>query len=182
MEFLSKSQGHLDMEQLSRMCQTPFAEMSYDEAIDVLQKSGRSFSQPVRWGVDLATEHERFLAEEYCARPLLVFHYPKEVKAFYMRQLEDGKRVAAMDLLLPGVGEVIGGAQREERLERLTLRMEELQIPSKDLEWYLDLRRFGSVTHSGFGMGLERMLLLLTGMRNIRDVIPCPRVPGNLRF
>lgn len=156
--------------------------VDYTDAIDVLQTSGRSFDFPVTWGMDLQTEHERYLAETHFQRPVAVINYPKAIKAFYMRQNEDGKTVAAMDILFPGIGEVVGGSQREERLDRLEGRIHELGLPMENYSWYLDTRRFGSAPHSGFGMGFERLLLFCTGMSNIRDVIPFPRTPGSCEF
>ena len=159
-----------------------FHKMTYTEAIEVLEKSGRKFKFPVKWGLDLKTEHERYLCEEVAAGPLFLTDYPKDIKAFYMRQNDDGKTVAACDLLVPGVGELIGGSQREERYDRLTARMEEIGIPLEPLAWYADLRRFGSVPHAGFGLGLERFLLFLTKIGNIRDSIPYARTPGNMKL
>ena len=159
-----------------------FARMTYTEAVRVLEASGRAFEFPVSWGIDLQTEHERFLAEEHCGRPVAVYDYPRDIKAFYMRGNDDGKTVAAMDVLAPGVGEIVGGSQREERLDVLEARMAELGMETAPYWWYLDLRRFGSVPHAGFGMGFERLLMLLTGVANIRDVIPFPRTPRHLEF
>lgn len=163
-----------------------FERITYTEAIDLLKRSkpykkGR-FEFPVEWGEDLAAEHERWLVEKKFAKPVIVRDYPKTIKSFYMRQNEDDKTVAAMDVLFPGIGEVIGGSQREERHEKLVKRMEEMDIPEEELSWYLDLRKFGGAPHSGFGLGFERMVLFITGMANIRDVIPFPRTPGNAEF
>ena len=157
----------------------PFARMTYSEAIMALEQSGRQFDFPVQWGTDLQAEHERFLCEELAKRPLLVTNYPKNIKPFYMRLNDDDKTVAAMDLLVPGIGELIGGSQREERLELLTGRMEEAGLNLQEYDWYIDLRRFGSVPHAGFGLGFERLIQFVTGMSNIRDVIPFPRTPGS---
>jgi asparaginyl-tRNA synthetase len=159
-----------------------FSRMTYTEAIETLRRSGREFKFPVEWGLDLKTEHERFLCEEEARGPLFITDYPKEIKAFYMRQNDDGKTVAACDLLVPGVGELIGGSQREERGDKLALRCDEMGIRRDALAWYLDLRRFGSVPHAGFGLGIERFLLYLTGIGNIRDAIPYPRTPGQMTF
>jgi asparaginyl-tRNA synthetase len=159
-----------------------FARMSYTEAVAALQKSGRKFEFPPEWGMDLQTEHERYLTEEYAKKPVIVMDYPKEIKAFYMRLNDDGKTVAAMDVLAPGIGEIIGGSQREERLEMLDKRMDELNLKKEVYWWYRDLRRYGTVPHAGFGLGFERTLQYLTGMANIRDVIPFPRAPGQAEF
>ena len=152
------------------------------EAVKILASSGRAFDFPAVFGKDLQTEHERFLSEEHFKRPVIVFDYPKEIKAFYMRLNDDGETVAAMDVLVPRIGELIGGSQREERLDVLTARIRELGQDPAAYWWYLDLRRFGSVPHSGFGMGFERLVMLLTGISNIRDAIPFPRTPGSLEF
>lgn len=174
------SPGLLDS--LRAMKDNGYARISYRDAVSLLQKSGKNFEYPVSFGTDLQTEHERFLAEEYFRSPVTVYDYPKDIKAFYMRMNDDGETVAAMDLLVPRIGELIGGSQREERLERLAGRMTELGQNLDDYWWYLDLRRFGSVPHSGFGMGFERMIMLLTGISNIRDVLPFPRTTGSLEF
>ncbi len=170
------------LDSLTRIREEKYARVSYREAVELLQKSGRKFEYPVSFGADLQTEHERFLAEDYFHSPLTVYDYPKDIKAFYMRMNDDGETVAAMDLLVPRIGELVGGSQREERLDRLVARIQELGQNPKDYWWYLDLRRFGSVPHSGFGMGFERLIMLLTGIANIRDVIPFPRTPGSLEF
>jgi asparaginyl-tRNA synthetase len=159
-----------------------FARMSYTDAIAALEKSGRTFEFPVRWGMDLQSEHERWLTEEHVKGPVVVMNYPKEIKAFYMRLNDDGKTVAAMDVLAPGIGEIIGGSQREERLDCLDRRLEELKLDPKAYWWYRDLRRYGTVPHAGFGLGLERTIIYATGMANIRDVIPFPRTPGHAAF
>lgn len=175
------------LEKLAAVLAEPFQRITYTEAIDILRnskpnKKGR-FTFPIDgWGVELQSEHERYLVEKHFKKPVIITDYPKEFKAFYMRQNEDGKTVAAMDVLIPGIGEVIGGSQREERLDLLINMMQEKGVPQEDLDWYLDTRRFGTVTHSGFGMGFERMVQFVTGMDNIRDVIPFPRVPGNAAF
>ena len=167
---------------LEAVVSAPFQTMSYTEAIDRLQKSGQNFSFPVEWGCDLQSEHERYLTESVVGGPLFVTDYPAGIKAFYMRSNEDGKTVAAMDLLVPKVGEIIGGSQREERLEVLEQKMRQVEIDPESLDWYLDIRRWGSCPHAGFGLGFERFLMYVTGMENIRDVIPFPRTPGNARF
>ncbi|WP_294557996.1 asparagine--tRNA ligase [uncultured Mailhella sp.] len=167
---------------LKDMMEKKYARVSYRDAVKLLQESGKKFEYPVSFGTDLQTEHERFLAEEYFRAPVTVYDYPKDIKAFYMRMNDDGETVAAMDLLVPRIGELVGGSQREERLDRLVGRIHELGQKEEDYWWYLDLRRFGSVPHSGFGMGFERMIMLLTGISNIRDVLPFPRTTGSLEF
>jgi asparaginyl-tRNA synthetase len=159
-----------------------FERMSYTDAIAALEKSGKAFEFPVRWGMDLQSEHERWLTEEHVKAPVVVMNYPKEIKAFYMRMNDDGKTVAAMDVLAPGIGEIIGGSQREERLDHLDRRLVELGLDPHHYSWYRDLRRYGTVPHAGFGLGLERTIIYATGMANIRDVIPFPRTPGNASF
>jgi asparaginyl-tRNA synthetase len=167
---------------LEKLAGQSFERMTYTEAVERLQKTGKTFEFPVDWGIDLQTEHERCLTEEICGGPVTVTDYPKDIKAFYMRMNDDDKTVAAMDVLLPQVGEMIGGSQREERLDRLEARMREMHLPADDYWWYLDLRRFGSVPHAGFGLGFERLVQFCTGMKNIRDVIPFPRTPRNADF
>ncbi|TLM65789.1 MAG: asparagine--tRNA ligase [Deltaproteobacteria bacterium] len=167
---------------LEAVAAAAFARMSYTEAVGALQRSGREFSFPVQWGGDLQSEHERFLSEQVVGGPLFVTDYPAELKAFYMRLNDDGRTVAAMDLLVPRVGEIIGGSQREERLEVLERRMRACGVDPAGLDWYLDTRRWGSCPHAGFGLGFERFLMYVTGVENIRDVIPFPRTPGNARF
>ncbi|MEB3226520.1 MAG: amino acid--tRNA ligase-related protein, partial [Synechococcus sp.] len=159
-----------------------FARITYTEAIALLEKSNKTFEFPVEWGIDLQSEHERYLAEELFKKPLIVTNYPKDIKAFYMRLNDDQKTVAAMDVLAPKIGEIIGGSQREERLDMLEQRIQEMGIMADDLWWYLDLRRFGTVPHAGFGLGFERLVQFMTGMGNIRDVIPFPRTPLNAEF
>jgi asparaginyl-tRNA synthetase len=161
---------------------SPFERMTYTEAIAALEKSGKAFEFPVRWGMDLQSEHERWLSEEHVKAPLVVMNYPKDIKAFYMRMNDDGKTVAAMDVLAPGIGEIIGGSQREERLDYLDRRLAEMNLDPKAYWWYRDLRRYGGVPHAGFGLGLERTIIYETGMGNIRDVIPFPRTPGQAGF
>jgi len=167
---------------LERFIETSFERMEYTEAVRRLEESKKKFEFPVRWGVDLATEHERYLTEELVGRPVVVMNYPREIKSFYMRENEDGRTVAAMDVLAPGIGEIIGGSQREERLDVLDRRMEELGLEKESYWWYRDLRRYGTVPHAGFGLGFERLVLYATGMGNIRDVIPYPRTPGSADF
>jgi len=159
-----------------------FERMSYTDAITALEKAGKRFEFPVHWGMDLQSEHERWLTEEHVKAPVVVMNYPKEIKAFYMRMNEDGKTVAAMDVLAPGIGEIIGGSQREERLDDLDRRLGELKLDPQHYWWYRDLRRYGTVPHAGFGLGLERTIIYATGMANIRDVIPFPRTPGHAAF
>jgi asparaginyl-tRNA synthetase len=159
-----------------------FARMDYSEAVAALEKSGKSFEFPVRWGMDLQSEHERWLTEEHVKRPVVVMNYPKEIKAFYMRVNDDGRTVAAMDVLAPGIGEIIGGSQREERLEVLDRRLADFGLDPKIYWWYRDLRRYGTVPHAGFGLGLERTIIYATGINNIREVIPFPRAPGQAAF
>ena len=159
-----------------------FERMDYSEAISVLERSSQKFEFPVRWGMDLQSEHERYLTEKHVGRPVVVMNYPKDIKAFYMRLNDDGRTVAAMDVLAPGIGEIIGGSQREERLDVLERRMDEAGLPREPYWWYLDLRRYGTVPHAGFGLGFERAIQYVTGMANIRDVIPYPRTPGNAEF
>ncbi len=169
-------------ERLDVMLKEDFARLTYTQAIDILEQSGQSFEYPVQWGIDLQSEHERFLAETYCRKPVFLTDYPKEIKPFYMRANDDGKTVAAVDLLVPGIGELIGGSQREERLDILEQNMDKAGLPKEEYWWYLDSRRFGSAPHAGFGMGFERFLMVLTGVSNIRDVLPFPRTPGSIDF
>jgi asparaginyl-tRNA synthetase len=167
---------------LANVANSEFGRITYTEAVDILKKSGASFEYPVEWGIDLQTEHERYLTEKVFKKPIFVTDYPKAIKAFYMRENEDGKTVAAADLLVPGVGEIIGGSQREERYKVLERRIEELGLNKKDYWWYLELRKYGETKHSGFGLGFERILMYITGMSNIRDVIPFPRTTGSAEF
>jgi asparaginyl-tRNA synthetase len=167
---------------LERFVTSSFHRMTYTDAIAALEKSGRKFEFPVHWGMDLQSEHERWLTEEHVKAPVVLMNYPKEIKAFYMRMNDDGKTVAAMDVLAPGIGEIIGGSQREERLDYLDRRLAELGLDAQHYWWYRDLRRYGTVPHAGFGLGLERTIIYATGMANIRDVIPFPRTPGNASF
>ena len=170
------------MERLNHVATSDFGRVTYTEAIKILESCGKKFEYPVFWGCDLQTEHERYLTEKHFKKPVFVTDYPKEIKAFYMRMNEDQKTVAAMDLLVPGIGELIGGSQREERLDVLVERMKELGLKEEDYWWYLDLRRFGGTRHAGFGLGFERLVMYLTGMTNIRDVIPYPRTTGSAEF
>ncbi len=182
LEFLN---AHWDKELIGRLefvLKSSFERLTYTEAIGILEKADRKWEFPVEWGVDLQSEHERYLVEEHFHRPVILTDYPAAIKAFYMKQNEDGKTVRAMDVLFPKIGEIIGGSEREADYERLKRRVDELGIPERDIWWYLDLRRFGTVPHSGFGLGFERLMLFVTGMTNIRDVIPFPRTPGHCEF
>ena len=175
------------MEKLEFVVNNSFERITYTEAIEILKESNHNKKKKFQylineWGIDLQSEHERYLVEKHFKKPVILTNYPKEIKAFYMRQNDDGKTVAAMDILAPGIGEIVGGSQREERLERLTKRMEEMHIPAEELDWYLDTRRFGSCPHAGFGLGFERIVQFVTGMGNIRDVIPFPRYPKSASF
>ena len=167
---------------LEKLIEVDFERIEYGEAVKLLEASGKKFEFPVKWGADLQTEHERYLTEEKIGRPVVVMNYPEEIKAFYMRMNDDGKTVAAMDILAPGIGEIIGGSQREERLDLLEKRMEKFKLEPKDYQWYLDLRRYGTVPHAGFGLGFERMLVYVTGLANIRDAIPYPRAPKTAEY
>lgn len=169
-------------DKLNNVLNNDFGRLTYTEAIDILEKSGKKFEYPVKWGIDLQSEHERYLAEEHFKKPVFLVDYPKDIKAFYMKLNEDGKTVRAMDLLAPQIGEIIGGSQREDNLEILENRMNELGMDKEDYSFYLDLRKYGSFPHSGYGLGFERMIMYLTGMANIRDVIPFPRTPNNIEF
>lgn len=174
------------VEKLEFVLNNDFERITYTEAIDVLMQSKpykkKKFKFDVSWGIDMQSEHERYLVEKHYKKPVVVTDYPKDIKAFYMRQNDDGKTVAAMDILAPGIGEIVGGSQREERLDKLTQRMQEMDIPTEEMYWYLDTRKFGTVPHAGFGLGFERIVQFVTGMGNIRDVIPFPRTPGNCEF
>jgi asparaginyl-tRNA synthetase len=182
MEFFNKFIDNTLFDRLNNVVNSEFGRVSYTEAIDILEKCGEKFEYPVKWGIDLQTEHERYLAEKYFKKPVFVTNYPKEIKAFYMRLNDDGKTVAAADLLVSGVGELIGGSQREERLDVLEDRIKEFGLNKEDYWWYLELRKYGGTEHSGFGLGFERILMYLTGMTNIRDVIPFPRTTGTAEF
>ncbi len=170
------------IERLERFVAAPFERIDYTEAVNLLKKSGKKFEYPVEWGLDLQTEHERWLTEEHVGRPVVVMNYPEEIKSFYMRVNDDGKTVAAMDVLAPGIGEIIGGSQREERLDRLDARIAKFGLDPKSYQWYRDLRRYGTVPHAGFGLGFERLVVYTCGLSNIRDAIPYPRVPGSAEF
>lgn len=175
----------VDKEVISRLehfINSDFAQVDYTDAIEILQNCGKTFENPVSWGIDMSSEHERYLAEQHFKSPVVVKNYPKDIKAFYMRINEDGKTVAAMDVLAPGIGEIIGGSQREERLDMLDRRMDEMGLKKEDYWWYRDLRRYGTVPHSGFGLGFERLVSYITGVQNIREVIPYPRTPRNANF
>jgi len=182
LDFFNKFVDKTLMERLTALRDADYAKVTYTEAIDVLLKSGASFKYPVYWGVDLQTEHERYLTEQVYKKPIFLVDYPKDIKAFYMRLNDDGKTVAAMDLLVPGVGEIIGGSQREERIDVLTARMAEFQLKEEDYWWYLNLRKYGGTKHAGYGLGFERIIMYLTGVSNIRDVLPYPRTVGNAEY
>jgi len=182
MAFFNEHIDNTTIATLQHVLESQFHRVSYSEAMDILQKSGETFEFPVDWGCDLQSEHERFLTEKYFKRPVILYDYPRSIKPFYMRLNDDGRTVRAMDVLAPKVGEIIGGSQREERLDVLEMRMNEQGLNPADYWWYLDLRRYGTAPHSGFGLGVERVMLLITGMNNIRDVIPFPRTPGNADF
>ncbi len=182
LEFLAKMYDEQLIDRLKEVVNCDFVRLTYTEGIEILEKSSRKFEFPVYWGADLQSEHERYLVEEHFRRPVILTDYPKEIKAFYMKQNEDGRTVRAMDVLFPKIGEIIGGSEREENYDKLINRINELNIPMKDMWWYLDTRRFGTVPHSGFGLGFERLVLFVTGMTNIRDVIPFPRTPKNAEF
>ncbi len=181
-DFLSKMYDPELVSRLEFVLHNDFVRLTYTEGVDILKASGYKFEFPVEWGIDLQSEHERYLVEQHFKKPVILTDYPKEIKAFYMKLNDDGKTVRAMDVLFPHIGEIIGGSEREESFDKLNRRIEELHIPMKDMWWYLDTRRFGTVPHSGFGLGFERLVLFVTGMTNIRDVIPFPRTPGNAEF
>lgn len=181
-EFLAQMYDAELVDRLKFVLHNDFVRLSYGEGVKILEECGKKFEFPVHWGTDLQSEHERYLVEEHFKKPVILTDYPKEIKAFYMKQNEDGKTVRAMDVLFPKIGEIIGGSERESDYEKLLSRIEELDIPMKDMWWYLDTRRFGTVPHSGFGLGFERLVLFVTGMANIRDVIPFPRYPKNAEF
>jgi len=182
MNFLNQFVDKELLSRLNHVITSPFVRVSYTDAIEILKSSGHSFEYPVAWGMDLQTEHERYLTEQHYGSPVFVTDYPKDIKAFYMRLNEDGRTVAAMDLLVPGIGELIGGSQREERHDKLRERIAQMGLEEGEYGWYLDLRRFGSVKHAGFGLGFERFVMYLTGMSNIRDVLPFPRTVGHAAF
>ncbi len=182
MAFFNKFVDKNAISRLESFDRGAFERIDYADALDILKQSGKKFSYPVEWGLDLQTEHERFLTETYFKKPIVIMNYPEEIKPFYMRINDDGKTVAAMDVLVPGIGEIIGGSQREERLDKLLQRMQQHHLNPEDYSWYVDLRRYGTVPHSGFGLGFERLVSYVTGLANVRDVIPFPRTPGNARF
>ena len=182
LEFLQQMYDPELISRLEEVVKSEFVRLTYTEGVEILKNSGRKFEFPVDWGTDLQSEHERYLVEEHFKRPVILTDYPKEIKAFYTKQNEDGRTVRAMDVLFPKIGEIIGGSEREADYDKLQQRIEQLNIPMKDMWWYLDTRRFGTVPHSGFGLGFERLVLFVTGMTNIRDVIPFPRTPGNAEF
>ena len=184
-EFLAKMYDNELIDRLRFVVENDFVRLTYTEGIEILKKAvakGKKFEYPVDWGTDLQSEHERYLVEDYFKKPVILTDYPKDIKSFYMKQNDDGKTVRAMDVLFPRIGEIIGGSQREEDYEKLRRRAEEMGVPTKDIWWYLDTRRFGTAPHSGFGLGFERLMLFVTGMQNIRDVIPFPRTPHNANF
>lgn len=181
-DFLAQMYDPDLVERLEFVIHNDFVRLTYTEGIKILEESGHKFEFPVHWGTDLQSEHERYLVEEHFKKPVILTGYPKEIKAFYMKLNDDGKTVRAMDVLFPKIGEIIGGSEREENYDKLLGRIEEMHIPMKDMWWYLDTRRFGTVPHSGFGLGFERLVLFVTGMTNIRDVIPFPRTPNNAEF
>ncbi|MCU0417372.1 MAG: asparagine--tRNA ligase [Cytophagaceae bacterium] len=182
LKFLNEMYDKELISRLESVTQHPFVRLTYTEAVEILKSSGHKFEYKVDWGTDLQSEHERYLVEKHFKKPVILTHYPKEIKAFYMKLDEDGKTVKAMDVLFPGIGEIIGGSQREDNLEKLTARCAEVGIHESDIWWYLETRKFGSAPHSGFGLGFERLMLFVTGMGNIRDVIPFPRTPKNAEF
>jgi len=182
MEFFNKFVDKGLLERLHNIVSSDFARITYTEAVDILQKSGEKFEYPVEWGIDLQTEHERYITEKVFKKPVFVTDYPRDIKAFYMRLNDDGKTVAACDLLVPGVGEIIGGSQREERYDVLKARIEEMGMTEEDYWWYMELRKYGGVVHSGYGLGFERIIMYMTGMSNIRDVLPFPRTPKTAEF
>lgn len=182
MEFFNRFIDNTLLERLNNIVNSDFGVITYTEAVDILKKSNVKFEYPVEWGIDLQTEHERYITEQVFNKPVFVINYPKEIKAFYMRMNEDGKTVAAMDLLVPGVGEIIGGSQREERLDVLEKKMDEMKLNKEDYWWYLDIRKYGTVKHAGYGLGFERMIMYVTGMSNIRDVVPFPRTVKSAEF
>lgn len=182
LEFLQNMYDKELIERLRFVVDNKFERVTYTRAIEILEKTEQKFEFPIGWGIDLQSEHERYLVEKHFKKPVILTNYPKEIKAFYMKLNEDNKTVRAMDVLFPKIGEIIGGSQREENMEKLVSRMEEIGIPASEMDWYLDTRRFGTAPHSGFGLGFERLLLFVTGMSNIRDVIPFPRTPNNAEF
>lgn len=182
MEFFAQRVDKDAISRLEKLLDSDFIEIDYSEAIEILEKSGQDFEYKVKWGIDMQSEHERYLCEKHFDAPVIVKNYPRDIKAFYMRQNDDGKTVAAMDVIAPGIGEIIGGSQREERLDVFDARLEEMGLSKEDYWWYRDLRRYGTVPHSGFGLGFERLVSYITGVKNVRDVIPFPRTPGHANF
>lgn len=185
LNFLSSMYDKELLERLRFVVDNSFVRLTYTEGVSILEAAvanGHTFEYPVYWGADLASEHERYLVEKHFKKPVILTDYPKEIKSFYMKQNDDGKTVRAMDVLFPKIGEIIGGSQREESLEKLERRATEMGVPTKDIWWYLETRKFGTAPHSGFGLGFERLMLFVTGMSNIRDVIPFPRTPRNAEF
>jgi asparaginyl-tRNA synthetase len=182
LEFLNKMYDPELIGRLKQVIDVKFERLTYTEAVDILKASGQNWEFPVDWGTDLQAEHERYLVEKHFGKPVILTGYPKEIKAFYMKMNEDGTTVRAMDVLFPKIGEIIGGSQREENLDALLNRIHAMNIPEKDVWWYLDTRKFGTAPHAGFGLGFERLILFVTGMANIRDVIPFPRTPKNAEF
>jgi asparaginyl-tRNA synthetase len=182
MEFFRQRIDPTVVDTLRHIVESPFERVTYGEAIEILRKCGKTFEFPVEWGVDLQSEHERYLTEEHFRKPVIAYDYPKSIKAFYMYRNDDERTVRSMDVLVPRIGEIVGGSQREDRLDVLRSRIEECGLRADDYWWYLDLRRYGSVPHAGFGLGFERAIQFITGMANIRDVIPFPRVPGYAEF
>jgi asparaginyl-tRNA synthetase len=182
LEFLNNMYDKELLQRLQFVLDNPFQRLTYTEGVEILKNSGHKFEFKIDWGTDLQSEHERYLVEKHFKRPVILTDYPKDIKAFYMKQSEDGKTVRAMDVLFPGIGEIIGGSQREESYDKLLARVNELGINTDELWWYLDTRKFGTCPHAGFGLGFERLMLFVTGMSNIRDVIPFPRTPKNAEF
>ena len=182
MAFIAERVQKDAITRMEAFVRAPFERIDYSDAVALLQKSGQTFDYPVEWGLDLQTEHERYLTEKHVGRPVVVMNYPEAIKAFYMRLNDDGKTVAAMDVLAPGIGEIIGGSQREERLDYLDRRMTQFKLDPAHYQWYRDFRRYGTVPHAGFGLGFERLVVYICGLANIRDAIPYPRVPGSAEF
>ena len=182
MNFFNKFIDNTLLERLTNLVENEFGHVTYTEAVELLKNSGKEFEYPVEWGIDLQTEHERYLTEQVFGKPVFVTDYPAEIKAFYMRLNDDGKTVAAMDMLVPGVGELIGGSQREERLEMLQAAMKRFNLNEEDYWWYLELRKYGGTKHAGFGLGFERLIMYITGITNIRDVEAFPRTTGSAEF
>jgi len=182
MEFFNLRVDKTCLSRLSNIADSTFERMNYTDAVSILKNAKKKFEFPVEWGVDLQSEHERYLAEEHVGKPVILMNYPKDIKAFYMRMNDDEKTVAAMDVLAPGIGEIVGGSQREERLDVLSNRISEMNLDIEDYSWYMDLRRYGTVPHAGFGLGFDRTISYITGVSNIRDVIPFPRSPRNAEF